>query len=157
MTRTIAPSPTFGQTLTGKYLTFHVGQEQFGISLPRVREIMSLIPTTRVPGESPEIRGVINLRGKIVAVMDLRRRFEMCEVECSDRACIIVTEVRDQDRHFDMGLLVDGIGEVLKVKENDLEPPPEFGMPVDSSFILGIAKATSGSKMLLDVDQVACH
>ena len=157
MTATL-DAATFERTsLVGKYLTFRLDREQFGIQLLRVREIIGLMPTTTVPGAPPEIRGILNLRGKIIPVMDLRRRFNMGDAECSDRACIIVTEIRNQDRLVEIGLLVDGVSEVLNVTVADLEPPPELGAQVDISYILGLAKSDQGVKVLLDVDHVALH
>lgn len=148
-------APTWERAaLVGKYLTFRLDNEQFGVQLLRVREIIGLMPTTTVPGAPPEIRGILNLRGKIIPVMDLRLRFGMGEAECSDRACIIVTEIRQQDRFIEIGLLVDGVSEVLNVTTADIEPPPEFGVQVDTSYILGLAKSEHGVKVLLDVDHV---
>ncbi len=157
MPATLAAPAWERAALTGKYLTFRLDDEQFGIQLLRVREIIRHMPTTTVPGSPPEIRGILNLRGKIIPVMDLRLRFGMGEAECSDRACIIVTEIRQQDRLIEIGLLVDGVSEVLNASATDLEPPPEFGVQVDMSNILALAKSAHGVKVLLDIDRVVLH
>lgn len=146
-----------GAALAGKYLTFRLAYEEFGIQLLRVREIIGLMPTTPVPGSPPEITGVLNLRGKIIPVMDLRKRFDMGEAERSDRACIIVTEIRSDDRLIEIGMLADGVSEVLHVTADNIEPPPEFGVAVDTSYILGLAKSEGRVKVLLNVDHVVHH
>lgn len=140
--------------LAGKYLTFKLGRQQFGVQILKVREIIGLMEVTPVPGAPENILGVLNLRGKIIPVLDLARRFGLESRADDSRSCIVVTEVRQEDRTIDMGLLVDAVSEVLTIPETDLEPRPTFGDEVDASFILGLAKSGSDVKVLVDIDRV---
>lgn len=142
---------------SGKYLTFRLGEEQFAVEILKVREIIGLMTITQVPGAPSAIRGVINLRGKIIPVMSLRSRFKLPEAEAHDRNCIVVTEVESHGETLEMGLLVDMVSEVLFIAENEIEPPPSFGETVDTSYILGMAKTGPDVKILLDIDQVVCE
>lgn len=140
--------------LGGKYLTFHLAGEQFGIQILKVREIIGRMRTTPVPGSPECIRGVINLRGKIVAVMDLRRRLGFPDGEEHARNCIVVTEVPTEEGTVEMGLLVDAVSEVLDIDGGEIEPPPSLGPETDTSCLLGMAKSGSEVKLLLDIGTV---
>ena len=150
---TVAMAPGV-EHLSGKYLTFDLDDEQFGIEILKVREIIRVMRTTAVPGSPPFIRGVINLRGKIIPVLELRTRFGLETADDGDRTCIIVVEVAREDRTVEIGLVVDSVREVLNIGVDDLEPPPEFGVGVESTLLLGMARSGGDVRILLDVDRV---
>jgi purine-binding chemotaxis protein CheW len=138
----------------GKYLTFKLGREEYGLELIRVREIIALMDITPVPLAPEYVRGVMNLRGRVIPVIDLRRKFGMQPTEDHDRKCIIVCDVRQSDQSIQMSILVDAVSEVLYIGAADIEDAPSFTTSVETSFIYGIAKAKSGVKILLDIDIV---
>jgi purine-binding chemotaxis protein CheW len=138
----------------GKYLTFKLGSEEYGLELLRVREIIALVDITPVPLAPDYVRGVMNLRGRVIPVIDLRRRFGMQPSEDHERKCIIVCDVERNDQPIVMSILVDAVSEVLHIGAADIEAAPTFGLGVETSFINGIAKAKSGVKILLDIDLV---
>lgn len=138
----------------GKYLTFQLAQEYYGLGILRVQEIIGIMPVTKVPRSPDFVRGVINLRGRIIPVMDLRRKFDEESQEDTDRTCIIVVQVQDGDARLTVGLLVDEVAEVVNVHDEQIEPPPSFGTRVDADFILGIGKVGDKVVILLDVDRV---
>lgn len=138
----------------GKYLTFKLADEDYGISLLKVREIIGMMPITSVPRTPPFVRGVINLRGKVIPVTDLRLRFGMPEIDYTDRTCIIVVEVDGQVGTVQMGIVVDAVNEVLPVKSEEIEDAPEFGARVDTCYILGMASIEGAVKILLDIAKV---
>lgn len=142
------------QSGAGKYLTFGLGEEEYGLEILKVREIIGLMDITKVPRTPEYIRGVINLRGKIIPVLDLRRKFAMPPVEETDESCIIVVDVSDENGTTLMGLLVDTVCEVLRIAAENLEPAPSFGRGVDSGFIQGMAKVGERVKILLDIEHV---
>jgi len=141
-------------TKAGKYLTFKLADEDYGLSLLKVREIIGMMPITSVPRTPDFVKGVINLRGKVIPVTDLRRRFEMPEIDYTDRTCIIVVEIRTAECTVQMGIVVDAVTEVLPVREDEIEPAPEFGASVDTRYILGMANMDGAVKILLDIDRV---
>ncbi len=138
----------------GKYLTFKLGGGDYGIEIIKVVEIIKLMPITQVPRMPDFIRGVINLRGKVIPVMELRRRFGMEHVDDSSNTCIIVVGLKTKNGEVQMGTLVDTVSEVLDVAAADIEPAPAFGggAGVDTSFILGMAKTKGTVRILLDID-----
>ncbi len=138
----------------GKYLTFMLRKEVYGIRIFKVKEIIGLLPITSLPQMPGYIRGVINLRGKVIPVMDLRSRFGMPEADYSERTCIIVVEVSREDSAALMGIVVDEVSEVLTINGSDFEDTPSFGVRLDTRFILGMAKSEDGVKILLDIDRV---
>ena len=138
----------------GKYLTFKLGREEYGLELVRVREIIALMDITPVPLSPDYVRGVMNLRGRVIPVIDLRRKFGMQPTEDHDRTCIIVCDVQRNDQPIQMSILVDAVSEVLHISATDIEDAPPFSNGVDTDFIHGIAKAKSGVKILLDIDIV---
>ena len=137
-----------------KYLTFKLADEDYGISLLKVREIIGMMPITSVPRTPEFVKGVINLRGKVIPVTDLRLRFAIRENDYTDRTCIIVVEVDGQDTPVQIGIVVDAVTEVLPVKAEEIENAPEFGASVDTAYILGMANMEGGVKILLDIDRV---
>jgi len=138
----------------GKYLTFKLAGEDYGIPLLKVREIIGMMPVTSVPRTPDFVKGVINLRGKVIPVTDLRLKFDLPETDYNDRTCMIVVEVAGQDRIVEMGIVVDAVSEVLPVKANEIEPAPEFGASLDTRYILGMANMEGSVKILLDIDRV---
>lgn len=142
------------ETRAGKYLTFKLADEDYGISLLKVREIIGMMPITGVPRTPEFVKGVINLRGKVIPVSDLRLRFGMPEYEYDDRTCIIVVEVEGKESTVQMGVVVDAVTEVLPVQDQEVVPAPEFGASVDTRYIRGMANMDGGVKILLDIDRV---
>jgi purine-binding chemotaxis protein CheW len=140
--------------LGGKYLTFTLAGEVFGLPILKVREIIGLMDITPVPHAPAHVRGVINLRGKVIPVVDLRRQFGMAAVEAHERNCIIVVDVLARGRLVNVGILVDGVSEVLDIASADIEPPPLFGNGLNTDFILGLAKAGGTVKILLAIEQI---
>jgi purine-binding chemotaxis protein CheW len=139
---------------SGKYLTFQMGKEVYGIEILKVQEIIGMMPVTNVPKTPDFVRGVINLRGKVIPVIELRRKFGMERREDTDRTCIVVVQVAWASGTVTMGLLVDEVSEVLNVTKDQIEAPPSFGSGVDTDFILGMGKVGQKVVMLLDVDKV---
>ena len=138
----------------GKYLTFALGEEEYGISILKIREIIGIMPITSVPRTPEFVKGVINLRGKVIPIIDLRLRFGMEPMEYTDRTCIIVVEINAQDITIQIGAIVDTVSEVLNIKAEDIEDTPAFGASLDTEYILGMAKVSGGVKILLDIDRV---
>ena len=141
--------------LAGKYLTFQLGGEEYGLEILKVREIIGMLDVTYVPQTSPFVRGVINLRGKVIPVIDLRRKFGLEHRDDDERTCTIVVEVQGSaGQRLLMGIVVDQVREVVGVRGEDIEPTPSFGSHMDTDYILGMAKVDSGVKILLDIDRV---
>jgi len=138
----------------GKYLTFQLGREEFGIRVLKVREIMGLQEITAVPQTPAHVRGVINLRGKVVPVVDLRVKFGLAAGEYTQRTCIIVTQVQMESGPALMGIIVDGVSEVVNLAAADIEDTPEFGEDIGRRYLLGMAKSKGKVKILLDIDKV---
>ena len=145
---------TMENSKAGKYLTFKLADEDYGISLLKVREIIGMMPITSVPRTPEFVKGVINLRGKVIPVTDLRLRFDMPAIDYNDRTCIIVVEVAGQESTVQMGIVVDAVTEVLPVQDQEIEPAPEFGASVDTRYILGMANMEGAVKIMLDIDRV---
>ncbi len=138
----------------GKYLTFSLAEEEYGIGILKIKEIIGMMPVTSVPKTPEFVKGVINLRGKVIPVLDLRLRFGIDEIDYTERTCIIVVEVEGQVGRVEIGIVVDSVSEVLNIKGSDIEDTPAFGTKLDTSFILGMAKMEGGIKILLDIDRV---
>jgi purine-binding chemotaxis protein CheW len=138
----------------GKYLVFHLGEEEFGIQVQKVREIMGVLDITQVPQTPPHVKGVINLRGKVIPVIDLRLKFMMPAKEYTHRTCIIVVQVSGDRGTMLMGIVVDGVAEVVQVAGADVEDTPSFGKEVEVPYVMGLAKLKGKVKILLDIDQV---
>ena len=144
-----------GQNLAGKYLTFILGGESYAIPGLKVREIIRLTSITTVPQMPDYIRGVINLRGKIIPVMDLRLRFGFAAATNTEQNCIVVVQVKNPaGQATAMGLVVDAVEEVAQLAAVDIEQTPDFGAQVDTGYILGMAKIKGVVKALLDIDKV---
>ena len=138
----------------GKYLTFSLAGEEYGIGILKVKEIIGMMPITTVPRTPSYVKGVINLRGKVILVVDLRLKFGMEEMAYTERTCIIVVEIRGQGGSLLIGIVVDSVSEVLNIKGADIEETPTFGARLDTDYILGMAKMNGGVKILLDIDEV---
>jgi purine-binding chemotaxis protein CheW len=138
----------------GKYLTFTLAGEEYGISILKVKEIIGLMAITMVPQTPGYVKGVINLRGKVIPVMDLRLKFGMPAMAYTERTCIIVVEIRGDASSILIGIVVDAVSEVLNIKAGDIEETPNFGSRLQTDYILGLAKAGEGIKILLDIDRV---
>ena len=138
----------------GKYLTFQLSNEEFGIRVLKVREIMGLQEITAVPQTPAHIKGVINLRGKVVPVIDLRLKFGLAAADYTQRTCIIVTQVRAESGAVLMGIVVDGVSEVLTLGGSEIEDTPDFGEEYSGSYLLGMAKVKGKVKILLDIERV---
>jgi len=136
-----------GAGATRKYLTFALGEEEYGLEIMKVREIIGLMDITRVPRMPEFVRGVINLRGKVIPVLDLRMKFNMDKAEDTDQTCIIVVDIESTL----MGVVVDEVSEVMNISEEDIEETPEFGARVNTEFILGIGKAPGRVVILLNI------
>lgn len=138
----------------GKYLTFKLSTEEYGLEILKVREIIGLMSITVVPRTPDYVRGVINLRGTIIPVVDLRKKFGMESTEDTEQSCIIVVEVTKNDGSEHIGVFVDAVSEVLDIAENDIEKTPSLGSGVNTDFILGMAKIKDSVKILLNVEKV---
>lgn len=138
----------------GKYLTFSLAGEEYGIGILKVKEIIGMMPVTSIPQAPYFIKGVINLRGKVIPVTDLRLKFGLSEGKTTDRTCIIVVEIGENGRQVQMGIVVDSVSEVLNVKAGEIEETPSFGTSVETEFILGMAKVEGRVEILLDIDKV---
>jgi len=154
ITRPSAAAAPLADPRAGKYLTFHLGKEEFGIQVRHVREIMGVQDITAVPGTPRHLKGVINLRGKIIPVVDLRLKFQFPEAPFTETTCIIVVQVEQEAEQTMIGLIVDGVSEVLTLGAVDIEDPPDFGEAVDMPFVLGIAKCKGSVKILLKIEDV---
>lgn len=139
---------------TGKYLTFSLESEEYGIGILKVKEIIGMLPITSVPRTPEFVKGVINLRGKVIPVIDLRSKFDMKSISYNDRTCIIVVEIDTSQSTVLIGIVVDTVSEVLNIKEDEIEETPAFGTKLDTRYILGMAKQDGGVKILLNIDKV---
>ena len=138
----------------GKYLTFALGSEEYGLEILKVREIIGYMEITAVPQTPAHVKGVINLRGQVIPVTDLRAKFGMETTEVTEETCIIVVEITQGKRKFSTGIVVDHVQEVLDIDGQNIEESPQFGSSVDTSFILGMGKIGNSVKILLDIDKV---
>ncbi len=134
----------------GKYLTFFLASEEYGVEILKVQEIIGRMPITPVPLTSRYIRGVINLRGKIHPIMDLKIKFGMDETQITDETCIIVIKTTSMM----MGVLVDKVSEVVNISSDDIEDTPSFGGDVNPEYLLGVGKTGGRVRLLLDIEKV---
>jgi purine-binding chemotaxis protein CheW len=138
----------------GKYLTFALGPEEFGLEILKVREIIGYMEITAVPRTPAYVRGVINLRGQVIPVVDLRAKFGMTIEQTTTETCIIVVETQQGRQKFSTGIVVDRVRDVLDIIGDQIEDTPSFGASVESNFILGMGKIADSVKILLDIDRV---
>jgi purine-binding chemotaxis protein CheW len=139
---------------TGQYLTFQLAGETFAIGILAIKEILEYVPLTRVPLMPPFIRGVMNLRGAVVPVIDLARRFGRAATQIGRRTGIVIIEVTYEEQQLYIGVLVDAVHEVLAIPAADIEPPPQFGGKIRADFITGMAKVGARFVVLLHVEHV---
>ena len=158
MQSTVVSAPETGAARTdersGKYLTFQLGDEEFGIRVLKVREIMGVQDITAVPQTPAYVKGVINLRGKVIPVVDLRLKFDLADAAYSQRTCIIVVQVKGEAGPLLMGTIVDGVSEVVNLSAGEIEDTPDFGSGLTIPYVLGMAKLKGKVKILLDIDRV---
>ena len=138
----------------GKYLTFSLDEEEYGIGILRVKEIIGMMPITTVPRTPKFIKGVINLRGKVIPIIDLRLKFNMDATPYTDRTSIIVVEIDSAASVILIGIVVDAVSEVLNIREDEIQETPQFGTRMNTQYILGMAKTQKGVRILLSIDQV---
>ncbi|MFM2124759.1 MAG: hypothetical protein RL328_1210 [Acidobacteriota bacterium] len=138
----------------GKFLTFCVGREEFAVRVLNVREIIGIQDITAVPQTPPCVKGVINLRGKVIPVVDLRLKFGLPEQAHSGRTCIVVIQVDGDNGPMNTGIIVDEVSEVLNLTGTEIEPTPDFGDNAAPPYLLGLAKVKDKVKILLDIGQV---
>ena len=141
-----------------KFLTFSLANEEYGINIMKIKEIIGMMPVTVLPQTPEYVRGVINLRGKVIPIIDLRCKFNLEQIEPTERTCIIVIEAED-DEHMQtlVGLIIDGVSEVITLKGDEVEPAPNMQTDLHEQLILGLAKCENGVKILLDIDKVINH
>ncbi|HLP76169.1 MAG TPA: chemotaxis protein CheW [Candidatus Paceibacterota bacterium] len=150
-----SPGTTATQNLAGRYLTFMLEHESYGVDVLKVREIIRLAQITAVPRMPAYVKGVINLRGKIIPVMDLRLRFGFTNIHDTEQTCIVVVQTRlSAERTIQMGLVVDAVEEVVSISAADIEETPDFGSQISADYILGLAKIKGAVKGLLDINRV---
>lgn len=138
------------KTRGGKFLTFFLKDEEYGIEIRKVQEIIGMLPITRVPRMPDFVRGVVNLRGKIIPLTSLRFKFGMEECADSAETCIIVVRTFG----IEIGVIVDKVSEVLDISETDIEDSPSFGAKISTDYLLGIGKAQDKVRLLLDIDRI---
>lgn len=138
----------------GKYLTFALANEEYGLEILKVREIIGYIDVTAVPQTPSYVKGVINLRGQVIPVVDLRAKFGMETTDVTEQTCIIVVEINQASCKCSMGIVVDRVQEVLDIPGDDIEETPQFDASVHVDFILGMGKVEGAVKILLDIDRV---
>jgi purine-binding chemotaxis protein CheW len=148
------PAASTRHTPAGKHLTFTMAQEEYGIPVLKVREIIKMLEITAVPQVPAHVKGVINLRGKVIPVVDLRLKFSLPSQPYTERTCIIVVDVALGGRRVMMGIVVDAVSDVLSIDEEEIEPVPAFGERVATDYMRGIAKVKGTVKLLLDLDRV---
>ncbi|MDR1295950.1 MAG: chemotaxis protein CheW [Deltaproteobacteria bacterium] len=151
------PEPGKGRAAgqEGKFLTFSLANEEYGIGILKVREIIGMMPIRSVPQTPSFVKGVINLRGKVIPVVDLRLKFTMSEAEYTNRTSIIVVDVAvTPEKFIHIGIVVDYVSEVVNIKGDEIEAAPAFGSRLNTEYILGMAKIGKGVKILLDIDRI---
>ncbi|WP_108125799.1 chemotaxis protein CheW [Saccharospirillum mangrovi] len=139
---------------SGQYLTFQLSQEMFAINILRIKEILEYGGLSKVPMMPPFIRGVINLRGAVVPVIDLKVRFGGTVNQATKRSCIVIIEITNEDRSHDIGIMVDSVSEVLEIPASEIEPPPSFGAHIRADFMAAMGKVDGEFVIILDVDSV---
>ena len=142
---------------TNQYLTFTLGDEDFALEIGKVREVLDYTKITKVPRMPDFLRGVINLRGNVVPVIDLRQKMGMGAIEQTVDACIVIVEILIEDEMTQIGALADSVKEVTEIDPNDVAPPPKLGIKVNTDFIHGMGKQDDAFLIILDIDKVLSH
>ncbi|MBN2808708.1 MAG: purine-binding chemotaxis protein CheW [Deltaproteobacteria bacterium] len=141
-----------------KFLTFALAGEEYGITIMKIKEIIGMMPVTVLPQTPAYVKGVINLRGKVIPIIDLRLKFALEYAAPSERTCIIVVETEDKEnRQILVGLIIDAVSEVISLKGDEVEAAPKMQSQFKEQLILGLAKCENGVKILLDIDKVINH
>jgi purine-binding chemotaxis protein CheW len=148
------PAAEAGGAKDGKFLTFELAGEHYGLEILKVREIIGMMDITPVPQTPHFVKGLINLRGKVIPVVDLRLKFGLREMDYSERTAIIVVEIQSNQSTVQMGIVVDNVAEVANIAGVDIEPTPNFGAELKTEYILGMAKTKSRVVILLDIETV---
>ena len=149
-----------GDENLNKFLSFNLGTEEYGVEILRVREIIGVLDITPLPQTESYVKGVVNLRGKIIPVVELRNKFGMDSVDYNEETCIVVVEINDPEsgEQSEVGLIVDSVHEVKNIAKSQIEPAPKFGCSLNSDYIQGMGKVSEGDKqrvlILLDIDKV---
>lgn len=138
----------------GKYLTFFIGKEEYGIPIRKVKEIIKMMEITGIPKTPDFIKGVINLRGKIIPIMDLRLKFDLEPIGYTPRTCIVVVELIMEEIKRQFGIIVDTVSEVVNIQKGELEPPPQYGTVLDAGYLTGMGKVKGKVILLLDIEKV---
>lgn len=141
-------------TVLTPYLTFEIAGDAYGVGILKVREILQYEALTRVPGTPTSIRGVMNLRGSVIPVVDLAVRFGVGETRVSSRTCVVIVEIDLDGQRTVMGVMADGVREVLELHESDIQVPPSFGTQVRVDYLVGMARYGHGFLLVLDIDRV---
>ena len=141
-------------TATHQFLTFSLGEEMFAVKVRNIREVLEVVPITRVPGMPPHMKGVLNLRGSVVPVINLRKKFDMEAVGDTVETSIIIMEIEEGEETHLMGVFVDAVYEVIEIPPANIEPAPEMGLHLDSRFIEGMCQREKGFMILLDINRV---
>ncbi len=150
----VADQAQHGVERDGKYLTFSMAGEEYGIGILKIKEIIGMMAITSIPQTPGFVKGVINLRGKVIPVIDLRLRFGIEAIDYTERTCIIVVEITGESGTVQIGIVVDSVSEVMTIKGDDVEDTPTFGVSLNTEYVLGMAKMEDGVKILLDIDKV---
>ncbi|MEW5723352.1 MAG: chemotaxis protein CheW [Thermodesulfobacteriota bacterium] len=149
-----SPASAGGRAREGKYLTFELAREHYGLDILRIREIIGMMDITQVPQTPPFVKGLINLRGKVIPVLDLRLKFGLPEIEYTERTAIIVVEIKTDAGAVQMGIVVDTVSEVMNISGADIEDTPNFGGRIRTDYILGMAKVKGRVIILLDIGEI---
>jgi purine-binding chemotaxis protein CheW len=138
----------------GKYLTFRLASEEYGLEILKVKEIIGIMRVTKIPKTPDYVRGVINLRGAVIPIIELRNKFGLAEISDTAETCVIVVEIIKSGIPIHLGILTDSVSEVIDISEPEIEDTPSFGVQVDTEYILGMAKTKGGIKILLNIEKV---
>lgn len=138
----------------GKHLTFSLGKETYGIPIQHVQQIIGMMDITEIPHTPKFIKGVTNLRGKIIPILDLRLKFELPPIDYTDRTCIIIVEMHVNGIKKWMGVVVDAVSEVLNIQSSEIEPPPQYGTQTENDFLTGMGKVKGKVILLLEMQKV---
>ncbi|HKK95146.1 MAG TPA: chemotaxis protein CheW [Anaerovoracaceae bacterium] len=137
-------------TQKGRFLTFKLGEESFGLEIRYVTEIVGIQPITQIPEVPKYVKGIINLRGKVISVIDVRIKFKKEPIEYDERTCIVVIEIDD----ISIGLIVDNVSEVVTINDDDIAPPPSYKTGFQNRYIKGVGKSKDGVELLLDCNKL---
>lgn len=145
------------EQLAGRYMGFQLGKETFGVEILKVQEIIGMLDVTAVPRTPDFVRGVINLRGRVIPVVDLRRKFNLPPIPDTELTCIVVVQFASPQGSVTMGVIVDQVSEVMNITADNVEPTPSFGHAEAEEFLLGVGKFNQTVVLLLDVDRILSH